>query len=143
MLRRPPRSTRTDTLFPYTTLFRSRGSGLAAYQPGFGTVTVGDPQAVHAQYRRGLLKRFEIKLVNVAMSLVLGAIFLMLWLLRHQDTVYGWFALSELTGSVSGYHYLAPSPWPFARTDALQVFIQAHGVVPGPWHARFLLGLGQ
>src|SRR3546814_15737861 len=25
MRRRPPRSTRTDTLFPYTTLFRSRG----------------------------------------------------------------------------------------------------------------------
>src|SRR3546814_3911985 len=31
MIRRPPRSTRTDTLFPYTTLFRSRrfGSGRA------------------------------------------------------------------------------------------------------------------
>src|SRR3546814_3027041 len=28
MIRRPPRSTRTDTLFPYTTLFRSiRGRG--------------------------------------------------------------------------------------------------------------------
>src|SRR3546814_5470646 len=26
MIRRPPRSTRTDTLFPYTTLFRSRVS---------------------------------------------------------------------------------------------------------------------
>src|SRR3546814_1700120 len=26
MLRRPPRSTRTDTLFPYTTLFRSTSS---------------------------------------------------------------------------------------------------------------------
>src|SRR3546814_20807102 len=26
MLRRPPRSTRTDTLFPYTTLFRSASS---------------------------------------------------------------------------------------------------------------------
>src|SRR3546814_5280659 len=25
MIRRPPRSTRTDTLFPYTTLFRSSG----------------------------------------------------------------------------------------------------------------------
>src|SRR3546814_5491228 len=25
MIRRPPRSKRTDTLFPYTTLFRSRG----------------------------------------------------------------------------------------------------------------------
>src|SRR3546814_3797196 len=33
MIRRPPRSTRTDTLFPYTTLFRSRvahGKGRAA-----------------------------------------------------------------------------------------------------------------
>src|SRR3546814_19762260 len=36
MIRRPPRSTRTDTLFPYTTLFRSRllrhlrGPGAAA-----------------------------------------------------------------------------------------------------------------
>src|SRR3546814_7319743 len=29
MKRRPPRSTRTDTLFPYTTLFRSRGQALA------------------------------------------------------------------------------------------------------------------
>src|SRR3546814_5160765 len=28
MIRRPPRSTRTDTLFPYTTLFRSVGQGL-------------------------------------------------------------------------------------------------------------------
>src|SRR3546814_7226087 len=27
MIRRPPRSTRTDTLFPYTTLFRSTGAG--------------------------------------------------------------------------------------------------------------------
>src|SRR3546814_10207104 len=34
MLRRPPRSTRTDTLFPYTTLFRSRASGDAGADPG-------------------------------------------------------------------------------------------------------------
>src|SRR3546814_8826344 len=32
MIRRPPRSTRTDTLFPYTTLFRSQmASGLPAF----------------------------------------------------------------------------------------------------------------
>src|SRR3546814_10595445 len=29
MIRRPPRSTRTDTLFPYTTLFRSLEDGVA------------------------------------------------------------------------------------------------------------------
>src|SRR3546814_4805877 len=31
MIRRPPRSTRTDTRFPYTTLFRSQASDVAAY----------------------------------------------------------------------------------------------------------------
>src|SRR3546814_18259334 len=31
MIRRPPRSTRTDTLFPYTTLFRSE-DGLVRYE---------------------------------------------------------------------------------------------------------------
>src|SRR3546814_2125447 len=29
MIRRPPRSTRTDTLFPYTTLFRSKAYAIA------------------------------------------------------------------------------------------------------------------
>src|SRR3546814_4732152 len=32
MIRRPPRSTRTDTLFPYTTLFRSDFAALALHQ---------------------------------------------------------------------------------------------------------------
>src|SRR3546814_15684330 len=31
MIRRPPRSTRTDTLFPYTTLFRSHDRGLGRH----------------------------------------------------------------------------------------------------------------
>src|SRR3546814_15847134 len=35
MIRRPPRSTRTDTLFPYTTLFRSRAADeVRRRQPG-------------------------------------------------------------------------------------------------------------
>src|SRR3546814_9415073 len=34
MIRRPPRSTRTDTLFPYTTLFRSgRGCSSTPFRP--------------------------------------------------------------------------------------------------------------
>src|SRR3546814_5260644 len=37
MILRPPKSTRTDTLFPYTTLFRSRGdfTGLGASEGEF------------------------------------------------------------------------------------------------------------
>src|SRR3546814_19210831 len=33
MIRRPPRSTRTDTLFPYTTLFRSTNKHRACLDP--------------------------------------------------------------------------------------------------------------
>src|SRR3546814_1849541 len=33
MIRRPPRSTRTDTLFPYTTLFRSPDPRVAKSRP--------------------------------------------------------------------------------------------------------------
>src|SRR3546814_3857021 len=36
MRRRPPRSTRTDTLFPYTTLFRSLLLGVGVEQQGVG-----------------------------------------------------------------------------------------------------------
>src|SRR3546814_17230143 len=41
MIRRPPRSTRTDTLFPYTTLFRSpagRARSAGSTQPEVGIV---------------------------------------------------------------------------------------------------------
>src|SRR3546814_15858414 len=53
MIRRPPRSTRTDTLFPYTTLFRSdigscqvcmlgrRGYGLGVVPPTEGWGSAG------------------------------------------------------------------------------------------------------
>src|SRR3546814_13686112 len=34
MIRRPPRSTRTDTLFPYTTLFRSRRGSISVDDEG-------------------------------------------------------------------------------------------------------------
>src|SRR3546814_3406344 len=36
MIRRPPRSTRTDTLFPYTTLFRSKGVRMGLRSIGRG-----------------------------------------------------------------------------------------------------------
>src|SRR3546814_18240738 len=48
MRRRPPRSTRTDTLFPYTTLFRSWGTG---HPGGIGTI--------HAATAIGTLRRLE------------------------------------------------------------------------------------
>src|SRR3546814_12210780 len=49
MIRRPPRSTRTDTLFPYTTLFRSRFVGIRRLRRGGGGPRLVD----HLLYRTG------------------------------------------------------------------------------------------
>src|SRR3546814_17649042 len=45
MLRRPPRSTRTDTLFPYTSLFRS-DVGNEGHEEAVGTMAVA-PDSIH------------------------------------------------------------------------------------------------
>src|SRR3546814_6226897 len=52
MIRRPPRSTRTDTLFPYTTLFRSYRE--LAVIDALGAVFAGmvDPQDAREQLAR-------------------------------------------------------------------------------------------
>src|SRR3546814_4595059 len=53
MVRRPPRSTRTDTLFPYPTLFRSPGrSGVSAGRP-VRTVHAGVHGGCGAGHRAG------------------------------------------------------------------------------------------
>src|SRR3546814_2869636 len=46
MIRRPPRSTRTDTLFPYTTLFRSESRGRIALK----SADPRDHPAIHPNY---------------------------------------------------------------------------------------------
>src|SRR3546814_7258158 len=45
MIRRPPRSTRTDTLFPYTTLFRSDEPGEELRKPYQQTIHAGSKPA--------------------------------------------------------------------------------------------------
>src|SRR3546814_3235138 len=48
MIRRPPRSTRTDTLFPYTTLFRSGAGRWRDGGPGAGLArrTAAGPEGI-------------------------------------------------------------------------------------------------
>src|SRR3546814_10009258 len=65
MIRRPPRSTRTDTLFPYTTLFRSRTPGSPGIEPcpileehggiwRFSATKTGQKFSANARYATGL-----------------------------------------------------------------------------------------
>src|SRR3546814_5238959 len=53
MIRRPPRSTRTDTLFPYTTLFRSRFRKRPQVAPNFHPLNPFIPCGAPGPYPHG------------------------------------------------------------------------------------------
>src|SRR3546814_20639713 len=62
MIRRPPRSTRTDTLFPYTTLFRSlalphilQGIGMPFFFVGLTALALSSVPAQHQTSAAGLM----------------------------------------------------------------------------------------
>src|SRR3546814_2151236 len=66
MIRRPPRSTRTDTLFPYTTLFRSH-TGMVLYFDVNNLKRIND-QHGHAAGDAALKKIADVLLANVRES---------------------------------------------------------------------------
>src|SRR3546814_5224501 len=65
MIRRPPRSTRTDTLFPYTTLFRSRFAGNTGHG-GECRARQRWPVAAHQAFDEVFDERISIRLVEYA-----------------------------------------------------------------------------
>src|SRR3546814_8379135 len=75
MIRRPPRSTRTDTLFPYTTLFRSSGHRSVLVLPGAvlnedieGVFAGGEGVAVAVQQRAPAVEEGFLAHVDQARS---------------------------------------------------------------------------
>src|SRR3546814_10426979 len=71
MRRRPPRSTRTDTLFPYTTLFRSHG------RPGVGQMKLSRLLVllVLCALLLALPLYLSTSLVNAAIQMLIAALF--------------------------------------------------------------------
>src|SRR3546814_9722739 len=72
MIRRPPRSTRTDTLFPYTTLFRSPGAAVfifpvEGFENAFASQRAAATCAKHAggahDDRAGFSEAFDAEMI--------------------------------------------------------------------------------
>src|SRR3546814_2026428 len=88
MIRRPPRSTRTDTLFPYTTLFRS-GSGFRGNVSGAGAFGIA-----HRRSGGALLMAIEIKMPALSPTMEEGTI--AKWFVKAGDKVASGDILAEI-----------------------------------------------
>src|SRR3546814_10953801 len=108
MIRRPPRSTRTDTLFPYTTLFRSDAHRRDAGQRHGGYVRrqqrVVDPRRETGRFR------CSVGMVGLAVLEALGQDLRdrfsarRLWLLSSEERSGGKESVSTCRSRGSPYH---------------------------------------
>src|SRR3546814_10263747 len=77
MIRRPPRSTRTDTLFPYTTLFRSRCSlipiSVAALEGKDDGCGVTSSRLVHQKRYKFVFFKFPALCQSRGYALIFGS----------------------------------------------------------------------
>src|SRR3546814_6994613 len=77
MIRRPPRSTRTDTLFPYTTLFRS------PFRLGWTPIEGVVASCINKKQRGIRMTQPDPRLADRAAIMDLNAYFA--WLIDHRD----------------------------------------------------------
>src|SRR3546814_20761921 len=115
MIRRPPRSTRTDTLLPYTTLFRSG----ASLMPTIARIDVShhrlplDPPFV-ASWDGRPRRHFDVTVVRVTADegrVGIGSGDLMLGLAGHEDLFVG----EDPPRVERHYDVLSPIQFPYGR----------------------------
>lgn len=83
---------------------------------GLGTLSLGEATAMAQIYDRQSLFQREVFVLNAAISLALGGLFLTLWALRRTDTAFAWFGFASLLWAVFASTMLASSPWPFTNS---------------------------
>src|SRR3546814_4121932 len=124
MIRRPPRSTRTDTLFPYTTLFRSHAAA------GMTLVQIAAEKLVLLLGRPGLAGG-DLEIGMTAQHLALGGARLELaGDDAHRDA-------SRAIGAARPVGYALAA----AETDPAERIVELGGVLPAQFRADFTLRL--
>lgn len=97
-----------------------RVSGFAAFQPGVGPVMLGTPTQIAREFDSTLFERRSLQWLGIGLTLAMGVIFGMLWLLRRAETAYGWFAAFSLAWMPYSYNFIATESWPLSSTHAFQ-----------------------
>ncbi|CAB3749364.1 sensor histidine kinase [Paraburkholderia humisilvae] len=87
---------------------------------GSGVVflVIDDPTALPAREESLPSLRRNLPLIGLTATGVLGCLFALIWLMRPQESAYGWFSLTALAWFTYVSNQLATDPWPFATIDA-------------------------
>src|SRR3546814_1514078 len=101
MIRRPPRSTRTDTLFPYTTLFRSRGKTMianlfkGATAAAFTAAVLSTAPAAHADTKDDILQNHRSEEHTSELQSLMRISYAVFCLKKKKTTKYKLYNLSN------------------------------------------------
>src|SRR3546814_8796119 len=112
MIRRPPRSTRTDTLFPYTTLFRSTACGVEK---------TGLQEGIH--------RRFHFRDQDRLTVLVAWFVFIVLAVVRCE--IFFGDAAGCADGRVEGLAIVLGEPLALGQALGIKDFIQLESQISG------------
>lgn len=93
--------------------------GVAQQTPGLGAVYLGDAPAMQAKQEDLWWRNRTLYSVNLIVSCVLGGLFFCIWVVRREQTTYGWYALMSLFWVLFISNVLLTDPWPFSSTLAL------------------------
>ncbi|WP_347558610.1 ATP-binding protein [Robbsia sp. KACC 23696] len=109
-----------------------RISGLSAFGPGLGEITVGSYVTLSKRYEREMFLRHDLTLISIAVNFAFGIFFFALWVMRLEQRMYGWFCLTAIAWIIVGYNALATSPWPFQNNTQWQAMVLL-GIVLYVW----------
>ena len=96
--------------------------GVAGQTPGLGPLTLGDPILRQQQYDTRWWQNRTLFKVNLIVSATLAVLFFFIWVIRREQRVHGWFALTALCWVLFVSNVLATTTWPFPDTLAVARF---------------------
>lgn len=120
-----------------------RVSGLSPYAPGLGGVTLGDPAGLAAVHARSFQLRYDLQLFSLAVTATLGCFFFSLWLMRRDETAYGWFSALSFTWWWVALNQVVSTPWPFASTSGWERANSVALIVYSAAFTMFILRYGE
>ncbi|TCM66604.1 signal transduction histidine kinase [Acinetobacter calcoaceticus] len=96
--------------------------GVATQSPGMGLFHIGSASLITQHQREYKFRHQTVHLISLIISLTLGGLGLLIWLLRRQDSTFAWFALASTLWAIFISNTQMSELGPFSNTLQLAKF---------------------